>query len=299
MSTLRLGDRTVEISRPDKVLFPDDGITKQDVVDYYCRIGEWMIPHLRNRPLALYRWPNGIHEHGFFQKAIPKHFPHWIERVTLQRERGGTVTHVVCNDGASLVYLADQAAIELHRLLVVADAPRRPVELILDLDPPPGDTTAVPHAAQLLRVLFDQLDITGFVKSTGSKGIHVHIPLDGSDSFEPVRGFARKLASELARRDPSRLTVQLRKDERGGRLFVDWLRNSYGQHAVAPYSLRALPGAPVAAPLEWEEATSRRFDPRRYRLSNMFRRLRHAGDPWDGIHRVAYSVGNLESRLRS
>jgi bifunctional non-homologous end joining protein LigD len=155
----------------------------------------------------------------------------------------------------------------------------------------------VGHAARLLHALLDELDITGFVKSTGSKGIHVHIPLDGSDSFEAVRGFARELASELASRDPARLTVQFRKDERGRRLFVDWLRNSYGQHAIAPYSLRALPGAPVAVPLEWAEATSARFDPQRYRLSTVFRRLSHAPDPWQGVHRVAYSVRDREPRL--
>lgn len=297
MSTIRLGDRIVEVSRPDKVLFTDDGITKRDLAEYYYRVGPWMIPHLRNRPLALYRWPNGIREHGFFQKDIPKYFPHWIERVTLERERGGAVTHVVCNDATTLVYLADQATIESHRLLVIAEAPRRPVELILDLDPPPGESTAVPHAAALLRALLDELDIRGFVKSTGSKGIHVHIPLDASDSFEAVRGLGRKVASELARRDPARLTVEFRKEERGQRLFVDWLRNSYGQHAIAPYSLRALPGAPVAVPLDWAEATSSRFDPRRYRLSNIFRRLNHAADPWDGIRRLSYSVRDLERRL--
>jgi len=185
----------------------------------------------------------------------------------------------------------------LHRLLVTAAAPRSPVELILDLDPASDDPPAVQRAARLVRELLDDLGITGYVKSTGSKGVHVHVPLDGSDSFEIMRGFARDLAREMVRRDPDDLTIEQRKDNRKGRLFVDWLRNSYGQHAVAPYSLRALPGAPVAVPLDWDEATAQDFDPRRYRLSNVFRRLGHKPDPWEGMRRHAHSVSSLARSL--
>jgi bifunctional non-homologous end joining protein LigD len=256
-----------------------------------------MLPHLEDRPLALHRFPDGIHRQGFFQKTAPDYFPDWIETVELPRERGGTVRHVLCNDAATLVYLADQAVLVLHRLLVTAAAPRNPVELILDLDPASDDPPAVQDAARLLRDLLDELRMTGYVKSTGSKGVHVHVPLDGSDSFEIVRGFARDVAREMVRRDPHELTIEQRKDNRKGRLFVDWLRNSYGQHAVAPYTLRALPGAPVAVPLDWGEVTAGDFDPRRFRLSNVFRRLGHKRDPWEGMHRNAVSVTRLARRL--
>jgi bifunctional non-homologous end joining protein LigD len=149
----------------------------------------------------------------------------------------------VCNDAATLVYLAYQAALVPHRLLVGAAAPRKPVEAILDLDPAGDDAPMVRLAARILRDVLDEKHVTGYVKSTGSKGLHVHIPLDGSDAFDDVRAFAKDLARLLVEREPDRLTIEQRKANRKDHLFVDWLRNSYGQHAVAPYSLRALPGA--------------------------------------------------------
>lgn len=297
MTAVRVGAHTVEISNADKVLFPDDGITKGDVVEYYRRIAPQMLPHLQDRPLALHRFPDGIEREGFFQKTAPAYFPDWIDTVELPRERGGTVRHVVCNDAATLVYLADQGVLVLHRLLVTASAPRNPVELILDLDPASDDPGAVQRAARVLRDVLDDVGIAGYAKSTGSKGLHVHVPLDGSDSFDIVRGFARDLAREMVRRDPTELTIEQRKANRRGRLFVDWLRNSYGQHAVAPYSLRAVPGAPVAVPLDWGEVTARDFDPRRYRLTNVFRRLARKRDPWDGMHRHAVSVARVARSL--
>jgi bifunctional non-homologous end joining protein LigD len=296
MTAVRVGSHTVEVSNADKVLFPDGGITKGDVVDYYRRIADHMVPHLEGRPLALHRFPDGIKGEGFFQKSAPDYFPDWIETVKLERERGGTVEHVVCNDAATLVYLADQAVLVLHRLLIAAAAPRKPVEVILDLDPAGDDPPTVRLAARILRDVLDEKHVTGYVKSTGSKGLHVHIPLKESDAFDDVRAFAKDLARSLVEREPDRLTIEQRKADRKGRLFVDWLRNSYGQHAVAPYSLRALPGAPVAEPLEWDEATSSEFDPRRYRLSNVFRRLGRKRDPWKGMNRHARSIANLTRR---
>jgi bifunctional non-homologous end joining protein LigD len=298
MSVVRVGSHTVELSNADKVLFPDDGITKGDVIEYYRRIAPQMIPHLRGRPLALHRFPDGVKGEGFFQKTAPDYFPDWIETVELPRERGGTVRHVVCNDAATLVYLADQAVLVLHRLLVTSAAPRKPVEMIMDLDPAEDDPADARNAARVLRDLLDEVGVRAYTKSTGSKGLHIHVPLDGSDDFETVRGFARDLAREMVRRDPNHLTVEQRKSNRRGRLFVDWLRNSYGQHAVVPYTLRALSGAPVAVPLDWDEATSADFDPRRYRLSNVFRRIARKRDPWEGINRRSRSIAEAARRLR-
>jgi bifunctional non-homologous end joining protein LigD len=298
MTAVRVGSHTVEISNADKVLFPEDGITKGDVVEYYRRIAPKMLPHLRGRPLALHRFPDGVKGEGFFQKTAPDYFPDWIETVDLERERGGTVRHVVCNDAATLVYLADQAVLVLHRLLVTSAAPRKPAEMIMDLDPAEDDPSGVRHAARVLRDVLDELGVRAYTKATGSKGLHIHVPLDGSDDFETVRGFARDLAREMVRRDPDHLTIEQRKSNRQGRLFVDWLRNSYGQHAVAPYTLRALSGAPVAVPLDWDEATSAEFDPRRYRLSNVFRRIARKRDPWEGINRRSRSISEAARRLR-
>lgn len=297
MSTVPVAGRTVDVSNVDKVLFPEDGITKGELVDYYQRVAEHMVPHLEGYPLALHRFPDGIEADGFFQKDVSDSFPEWIDRVELERERGGTVTHVVCNDAAALVYLADQAVITPHRLLGPADQPRRPREIVVDLDPPGDDPELVRHAARLLRELLDEANLPGFVKATGSKGVHVHIPLDGRAPFDEARPFARKLAHTLAARDPERLTVEQRKDQRRDRLFVDWLRNSYGQHAAAPYAVRPLPGAPVAAPLTWDEATRSGFQPRRYTIRNLFRRLGQTSDPWAGLRRRARSLHAAERQL--
>jgi bifunctional non-homologous end joining protein LigD len=290
VTDVRVAGHTIELSNTEKVLFPGDGITKGELVDYYRRVARRMVPHLEGYPLALHRFPDGIESGGFFQKEIPDYFPEWIDRVELERERGGTVTHVVCNDAATLVYLADQAVITPHRLLAAAAHPRRPREVIVDLDPPGDDPDLVRHATRLLRELLDRASLPGFVKATGSKGVHVHIPLDGRASFDEVRPFARQLARALAARDPERLTVEHRKASRDGRLFVDWLRNGYGQHAVAPYAVRPLPGAPVAVPLTWDEATVRTFHPQKYTVRNVFRRLDRVADPWAGWRRRARSL---------
>jgi bifunctional non-homologous end joining protein LigD len=297
VTDVRVGRRTIELSNTEKVLFPSDGITKGDLVDYYHRVADRMVPHLEGFPLALHRFPDGIDAGGFFQKQVPASFPEWIDRVELERERGGTVTHIVCNDAATLVYLADQAVITPHRLLGPAAHPRRPREVIVDLDPPGDDPALVRHATRLLRDLLDEAVLPGFVKATGSKGVHVHIPLDGRASFDQVRPFARDLADALVARDPERLTVEHRKENRDGRLFVDWLRNGYGQHAVAPYAVRSLPEAPVAVPLTWDEATARDFHPRRYTVTNVFRRLDRVADPWAGWRRRARSLATVRRDL--
>jgi bifunctional non-homologous end joining protein LigD len=299
VTAVQVGTRSIEVSHADKILFPNDGITKSDVVEYYRRVADWMLPHLVDRPLALHRFPDGVERSGFFQKQTPDYFPDWIETVTLERERGGKVTHVVCSDAATLVYLANQAVIVLHRLLAARSAPRKAVELVLDLDPPRDDPRLVVHAARLVRDLLDELDVVAFAKSTGSKGLHVHVPLDGTAGFDDVRELAHALAADLVDRDPDRLTIEHRKNARHGRLFVDWLRNGYGQHAVAPFTLRAVPGAPVATPLGWDEATARGFDPRRFRLANVFRRIGRKQDPWAEIDRVGYSARDLSARFRS
>jgi bifunctional non-homologous end joining protein LigD len=217
MTAVRVGSHTVEVSNADKVLFPDGGITKGDVVDYYRRIADHMVPHLEGRPLALHRFPDGIKGEGFFQKSAPDYFPDWIETVKLERERGGTVEHVVCNDAATLVYLADQAALMLHRLLVATAAPRKPVEVILDLDPAGDDPPTVRLAARILRDVLDEKHVTGYVKSTGSKGLHVHIPLKGSDAFDDVRAFAKDLARSGARGPGRRRAGRPSRDPRSRR----------------------------------------------------------------------------------
>lgn len=295
VSGIEVGGRFVEVSNADKVLFPGERITKGKVIEYYHRIADRMLPLVDRRPLALRRFPDGIDQEGFFQKQAPEYFPGWIDTATLEREGGGSVDHVVASAAATLVYAADQGVIEIHTLLAPADRPRRPDQLILDLDPP-DDATVVP-GTRAIRSVLEGLGVTGFVKSSGSRGVHVLLGLDGSAGFDESRHVARRLAERIAREDPDALTAEVSKGARGGRIFVDWLRNAYAQHAVAPFSLRARPGAPVAVPLDWGEATSSTFAPREFTIGNLFRRLAHKEDPWAGIGRHVYSAAAIGERL--
>jgi bifunctional non-homologous end joining protein LigD len=182
VSQLKVEEHTIEVSRPDKVLFPSDGITKADLVEYYRQIGPVIVPHLRNRPVVMQRFPDGIDSEGFIQQQIPDYFPEWIQRVTVPKERGA-MTHAVCNDVASLVYMANQACITLHTWLSRADRIERPDQMIFDLDPPhydldpPRDHFAEVRASAIaLRDLLDELRLVGFVKTTGLFGAHVVVP---------------------------------------------------------------------------------------------------------------------------
>lgn len=274
---VRAGGRTIEVSRPEKVLFPDDGITKADLVAYYRTVARRTLPHLRARPLMLERHPDGIEGQGFFQKEIPDHFPDWIHRAELPKE-GGTVTHVLCDDTATLLYLADQGCITPHRWLSKADRPDHPDRLVIDLDPPGEDFAPVRDAARRLHELLDELELPSLPMTTGSRGVHVIVPLDRRASFDEVRAFARDLAEVLASRHPDRLTTAPRKQARRGRLYLDVQRNAYAQTAVAPYAVRARPGAPVAAPLSWDDLDDPDLDARRWTLTDADALLKQ--NPW-------------------
>lgn len=296
--SLVIGRRRVELSNPGKVFFPDSKITKGDVVDYYRRVAKHMLPFLEDRPLAVQRYPDGIGGEGFYQKNRPDHFPDWIEPVEVETEEG-THTHVVCQDAATLVYLANQACIAFHSWLSRKDALRRPDQLVFDLDPSGCGFDDVRFAARVVRRLLDELECRSFCKTTGSRGLHVVVPLKRETDFDDVRGLARDIAGVAADREPRRLTTKTRKDARRGRLFLDYLRNSYAQHAVVPYSLRALPGAPVATPLDWAELDDASLDAQSWRLENLFRRLGQRADPWKGWRRHAVSPAALRRRLRA
>jgi len=296
MGKLRFGRVTVETSNEDKIFFPDDKITKGDLIEYYKRIAETMLPHVKDRPLTMKRFPDGIDGESFFQKEIGDYFPDWIERTTVRKE-GGTVTHVICNNAATLVYLANQASIEPHMWLSKKDRLNHPDQLIIDLDPAGQDFDSVRFAARATRELFEALDLKSFVKTTGSRGAHVLVPLDRSVNFDTVRAFARDAARLLVARHPDKLTIETRKAKRRGRLLLDTARNGYAQTAIAPYAVRANPGAPVATPLDWDELGGAKLDARRYNIKNIFQRLSKKSDPWKQVPRLGRSLDDARERL--
>ncbi len=298
MEVLHIDSHAVELTHTDRVLFPDDGLTKGDLIAYYRAVADTMLPHLRDRPLTLNRFPGGLARGGFIQQAISDYYPDWVSRITVEKE-GGRLTHVVCNDTATLIYLANQACITLHAWLSRTDDLQHPDKMILDLDPSENDFRVVRSAARALHALLDEIGLPAFLMTTGSRGLHVTVPLDRSADFPTVRDFAQNLAAELVRRDPEHLTTEQRKEQRRGRLFVDTFRNAYGQTAVAPYSVRARPHAPVATPLDWSELDDPDLSAVRYTLRTIPERLAQSPDPWQRLSAQAASLETPRKHLEA
>jgi bifunctional non-homologous end joining protein LigD len=292
----------VGLSHTDKVLFPgQEEITKGDLIDYYADVAGWMLPYLRERPVAMARYPEGITGQRIFQKNVPDYFPDWITRAEVKKQ-DGVLHHVICDKPATIVYLANQACIELHVFLSKVGALDHPDQVVFDLDPPDaGHFGEVRVAALQLRdLLADELGLTSFVKTTGGKGLHVHVPLRGEGDFDAARGFARQVGGLLVTRIPDMATMEQRKDKRGSRLYVDVMRNAYAQTVVAPYVVRARPGAAVSVPLHWDELTDTGFEPGRFTLRTVRGRLAEldrATDPWADLTKHRYSLATAQGRL--
>jgi bifunctional non-homologous end joining protein LigD len=295
---VRAGRRTVEVKRVDKVLFPGGGgakeYTKGDLVDYYRSVAAFMLPHLRGRPLMLERFPDGVDGPTFMQKNTPENYPEWITRVEVPKE-DGTVCHTVCDDTATLVFLADQACLTLHRWLSRTDRVDRPDRMVFDLDPAEDSFAQVREAAGLLGELLDELALPSAPMTTGSRGLHIVVPLNGHHDFEEVREFAKDVAGLLASAHPDRLTTAARKKDRGDRLYLDVQRNAYAQTAVVPYTVRARPGAPVATPLTWAELDDPDLDARRWSIADAVEHART--NPWSGLLDRGRALGPARRRL--
>ncbi|HEX4107528.1 MAG TPA: non-homologous end-joining DNA ligase, partial [Solirubrobacteraceae bacterium] len=249
---LRVGRREVKVTHADRPVFPGAGLTKLDLAQHYELVAPFMLPYVRDRPLALQAFPQGIDEEGFFMKAVPRYFPDWIKRATVPK-KGGTITHALANDAATLVYLAGQNVVTVHTWLSLADKPQQPNRLILDFDPSGGGFTEVRAAARSAGDRLRDVGLDPYAVVTGSRGVHVVCPLRRGPGFSDVHAFARALAEKMVADDPDHLTLEWHKAERGKRIYVDVNRIAYAQHAVAPYAIRPRPQAPVAVPLHWEE----------------------------------------------
>jgi bifunctional non-homologous end joining protein LigD len=286
---LKVGRRTIELTHPDKVLFPRAKVTKHDLARHYERVAPVMLPYLSGRPLALQAFPGGIEGYGYFMKAVPDYFPEWVKRATVAK-RGGTVTHVLAEDAATLVYLAGQNVVTLHSWLSRAERPRQPDRLILDFDPSGGGFADVRAAAREAGERLRDRGLVPYAMATGSRGIHVICPLRRRASFKEVHRFSRAIAEEMVADNPRRLTLEWRKADRGDKIYVDVNRNNYAQHAVTPYAVRSRPKAPVAVPLHWEELWDRTLRPDRWTVASVGERIDAEGDPWKGMGRRARAL---------
>jgi bifunctional non-homologous end joining protein LigD len=291
----RFGELAIACTNVDRVVFPDDGITKGDLIAYYHAVAEVMMPELRRRPLSIVRYTKGIDKGGFFQKHRQKHYPAWIESVKLGAKT--RVDYPLCDSPAALVYFANQGAIEFHVWTSRAETPEHPDLLVFDLDPPEGGFELVRRTALILRDLFGELELPVFVKTTGGKGLHVVAPLDGRAAFDEVAALGDRISRLLCARHPGELTIEFYKKDRKDRLFLDTMRNALGATIAAAYSVRGRPGAPVSIPIEWSEVEDPALAPGRFTLRDVPRRLDQTGDPWALLRARPGSIERAVQRL--
>jgi bifunctional non-homologous end joining protein LigD len=285
------------ITHPDKVLFPEDDITKGELAAYYQSIAPVMLPHLQGRPVTMERYPSGIGRKGFWQKDVSRGFPEWLQRVEVAK-KDGVVRHPLATDTRSLVWMANQNAVTLH--VWPSSVPRllHPDVCVFDLDPAGEDPDVARAATLQVRDLLGELGLQSWVKTTGSKGFHVVVPLDGTAAFDEVAAFAHRAGALLVERHPERLTQEFLKADRGERVLVDTGRNGWSATFAAAYTVRARPGAPVSAPCSWPEVERGEVGPRSFTLRSMAERLDAVGDLWADLTVRGQSVRQASERLQ-
>ena len=284
------------ITHPEKVLFPDDGITKGELAAYYEAIAPVMVPHISGRPVTMERYPSGIGSKGFFHKDVSKGFPEWLERVEVPK-KDGVVHHPIVRDARSLLWITNQNCITPHVWTSRAPNLYYPDICVFDLDPSRPDLDRLNEAAFALRDLLAELELTSWVKTSGSKGLHIVVPLDGKTNMGDVARFAQAIGTALVERHPDRLTQEFSKADRGTRIYVDTGRNGYSATFAAAYAVRAKPGAPVSAPCTWEEIARGDASPQAFTIRNMAERVARVGDLWADMRKSRFSVANRLKRL--
>lgn len=285
------------ISHPEKVLFPDDGITKGELAEYYESVAPVMLPHIKGRPLTMERYPSGIGKKGFWQKDVSKGFPEWLQREEVPK-KDGVVHHPIVTDERALLWVANQNTITLHVWGSRVPDLLHPDICVFDLDPSTDDAAAVRAAALGLRNLLEELGLPSWVKTTGSKGFHIIVPLDGKSDVHTVERFAHTVGRVFVSHAPEHLTQEFAKTDRKGRIYVDTGRNGYSATFAAAYSVRAKAGAPVSAPCTWDEIEKGSVSPASFNLRNMPARLKKVGDLWAEMLRKRRSLTKPIEKLK-
>ena len=286
------------ITHPEKVLFPADGITKGDLAAYYEAIAPVMVPHIQRRPVTMERFPAGIGKKGFIQKDVSKGFPEWLERVEVPK-KDGVVHHPIVTDTRSLLWLANQNCITPHVWVTRAPALYFPDICVFDLDPSVANAELLRAAAVALRDALEELGLPSWVKTSGSKGFHIVVPLDGKTKIGEVEAFAHRVGALLVRRYPAQLTQEFHKKDRGQRILVDTGRNGYSATFAAAYAVRARARAPVSAPCTWDEVIRGAVHPQSFTLRNMADRIEEVGDLWAEMRRRKRSLRRAIEKLKT
>jgi bifunctional non-homologous end joining protein LigD len=277
--------KTVNLSSADRVLFPDDGVTKGDLFEYYRAVAPALVPHLRDRPFTMKRYPHGITGEVFFQKQAPKHIPSWIptrQFRTWPREGGSRlVDFALVNTTEAVLFMIQNNCIDMNAWYSRVDKPQRPDFVLFDLDPPDDGFELAIEVAHLIRELLDQLGLPGYVKTSGADGIHVVAPITRRSTFEQTYAFAESASRLLEQRHPGKVTTEWLKKKRSG-VLVDHRQNGWGKTIASVYSVRPKPGAPVSTPLQWGELTTA-VRPRDYTMSVALERIRKHGDLFEPV----------------
>jgi len=298
MTFYKVGRYKVRTTSEQKILFPEAKITKEEFIIYYLNIADIMMPYIKNRAITMHRFVDGIDKEGFYQKNAPDYFPEWIKRYSVEKKDGEMVHYVVMANEATLIYLANQCCITPHIWLSKVDKPHYPDQMIFDLDPIDTTFATVKKIAKQLKKLCDILGIASYIKTTGSKGLHVSIPLKRTSDFDTVRECAQDLAQVIVDANPNKTTLEIRKEKRQGKIFIDTLRNSFGATAVAPYAVRAKPKAPIATPILWDELDDKRLKSDSYTIKNIFKRPKSKFDPWKDMHKHAVTINTIKKALK-
>jgi bifunctional non-homologous end joining protein LigD len=280
-STVQVGDRTLKLSNLDKVLYPDAGTTKAEVIEYYARIAPTMLPHVAGRAMTLKRFPNGVDTPGFFEKRCPKHRPPWMPTAVGPGDREGDIHYCVLDEPAALVWAANMAALELHAPMALADDLDTPRAVVFDLDP--GAPAAIAECAEvalLVRGLLADVGLRAWVKTSGSKGLQLYVPVNGPLTHDHASSFALAVGQILEKQHRPRITTTMAKVVRPGKVFIDWSQNNRHKTTIAVYSLRARPQPTVSTPVTWDEveAAAERRAELRFTWRDVLERVERDGD---------------------
>jgi bifunctional non-homologous end joining protein LigD len=303
-SLVDVNGRELSLTNLDKVMYPETGFTKGEVIDYYARVAPLILPHLQDRPLTLKRYPDGVEAGHFFEKRCPKHRPEWVATAAIWSEReDGEIAFCVCNDKPTLVWMAQLAALELHPSLSLAKRMESPTVLAFDLDPgEPANVIDCARVALQVRDLFGDLGVESFPKTSGGKGLQVYVPLNGELTYEVTKPYAHAVAQLLERMHPDHIVSRMTKRLRKGKVFVDWSQNTESKTTVAVYSLRARKRPAVSTPIDWvevaEAAESGDAGPLRFEASDVLRRVEERGDLFASVLELEQELPGLESLRR-
>lgn len=278
-SDIKVGKYSVTISNRKKVYWPDEGFTKGDVIDYYDKVADIILPHLKGRPLSLKRNPNGITDKGFYHKDAGENVPSFVDVFKVKAESNNKIIdYIVCNNKATLLYVANLGCIEINPWNSTTKKPANPTWMVIDIDPSDKNTfSEVVDTALATKMILDKAGVKSYCKTSGSSGLHVYTPLRNKYDYDIVRNFANIIASLVQEQLPDTTTLERSLSKRGPKIYIDWLQNRTGQTLASVYSLRPVPGASVSTPLEWKEV-NHKLSPKQFTIKNIFARIKKSGD---------------------